>query len=186
MPPIESNPLTGQPAGVGNRYSVLFVCTHNVLRSPLAEALFQKVLQDSDPNWKTWKVGSAGTWVEKTDRPISIYRSVLAQRGIPYVPHMPIMITPAIIDTYRLILTMEKGHKEALQIENPAHTRKIYLLSEMVGLSVSIPDPANEHRPDYEQLANLLETWLQQGLTMIRALAVETSSDVLSSNDLTN
>lgn len=184
MAPIDKNSPTGQCAG--KAFSVLFVCTHNMLRSPLAEALFQKVLQDSDPDWKDWKVGSAGTWVEKNDRAIPAYRSVLARRGIAYVPHTPKMITPAIVREYRLILTMEKGHKEALQVENPGQAAKIFLLSEMVGLSVSIPDPAYDRSPDYEELASLLDTWLRQGLTTIRTLAVETPANSSTTGEPNN
>ena len=43
--------------------SVLFVCTANINRSPLAAALFQKLLADSG-RADGWRVESAGTWAE--------------------------------------------------------------------------------------------------------------------------
>jgi protein-tyrosine-phosphatase len=42
--------------------SVLFVCTANMIRSPIAAALFRSRLANKRPDWQEWRIDSAGTW----------------------------------------------------------------------------------------------------------------------------
>jgi protein-tyrosine phosphatase len=153
------------------RYSVLFVCTYNISRSPLGEALFRNMLQQSQSDWRAWRVGSAGTWVQKDSSPIPVLRGVFKSRGIPYTPRFPQPLSARIIQQHRLILVMETGHKEALLIEKPHLSQRVFLFSEMIGLNVSIPDPIKERNFDYGQLADLMESWMTSGLEKIRVLA---------------
>ena len=44
-------------------FSVLFVCTANRFRSPIAEACFRELLRKQGIE-KDWRVGSAGSWTK--------------------------------------------------------------------------------------------------------------------------
>ena len=61
-----------------------------------------------------------------------------------------------------LILVMEEGHKEALQVEFPFVQGKIYLLSQVIsGVAYDIPDPAaarNETRAILQELIGMVNT----------------------------
>ena len=75
--------------------------------------------------------------------------------------------------TKRLVLVMEKGHKEALQVEFPRCAARVFLLSEMVGKDFEIADPMGRSTADFEKTAAELEDILARGLGTIARLSEE-------------
>lgn len=148
--------------------SVLFVCTANVCRSPMAESLFRAHLQKMLPDkWQTWRVESAGTWANDGD-PISAYsQQALARRGLISGDHRSRTVTAEMLEQFDLILTMESGHKEAIKAEFPSAARRVFLISEMGGSSTGVSDPYGKSLEAYERTANLLETMIAKGFTRI-------------------
>ncbi|NOT05943.1 MAG: hypothetical protein HOP27_15215 [Anaerolineales bacterium] len=120
---------------------ILFVCTGNLYRSPLAAAFFVRKLQENKKQ-KNWEVGSAGTWTVKGK---SVPQEVLiaAEKfGLDLKGHATSMLDTNLLATQDLILVMERGHKEALSVEFPLARNKIYMLSEAVDdQEYDIPDP---------------------------------------------
>lgn len=89
-----------------------------------------------------WSVLSAGTWT--TDgMPAMIDAIQQAKKiGLDIHKHRSKAITRDMLQEADLVLVMENGQKEALQIEFPSHRRKILLLSEAAkGIPYDIPDP---------------------------------------------
>jgi len=121
--------------------AVLFVCTANCFRSPLAAAAFQKKL--SDEGMQNWQVGSAGTWAVPGHHLARQAVQAARQVGVSLDGHAARSIDEALLSGYDLILVMEAGQKEALQVEFPGQRQKIHLLSEVAnGMVYDIPDPA--------------------------------------------
>ena len=123
--------------------NVLFVCTGNMYRSPLAAAFFCKKLQEAGKS-SGWFVDSTGTWTV-SGQPISP-ATVLAARkfDINLEGQVAKLIDADQLANADLILVMENGHREALNIEFPFTLGKVYLISEVVDqLTYDIPDPAN-------------------------------------------
>ena len=120
---------------------ILFVCTGNVYRSPLAAAFFARKLKENKKR-KSWVVGSAGTWTV-SGRSVSQDVMLAAQKfELDLKDHTTYMLDAELVAAQNLILVMERGHKEALSVEFPAARNKIYLLSEAVdGQKYDIPDP---------------------------------------------
>ena len=94
--------------------SILFVCTANICRSPLVEALFRDMVSDEPVEWK---VESAGTWALTGEPVAQKSQQVLAERNLDASKHHARSVTLELLSSFNLILTMEKGHKEALQEE---------------------------------------------------------------------
>ncbi len=90
---------------------VLFVCSGNAHRSPLAEALLKKLR----PNWD---VDSAGTHVAI---PISdAIREYLARESAEeYLKRAPEKTADKKLGEYDIIVAMEKKHKHAILTECP-------------------------------------------------------------------
>lgn len=123
--------------------AVLIVCTANRLRSPLAAALLAQHLAESDPA-TTWRVESAGTWAQAGLPSASAVIAPALAIGIDLRSHRSRPVEDVTLDGYDLILTMERGHVEALCSEAPALAGHIYTLAEMAtGYAFDVADPRN-------------------------------------------
>jgi protein-tyrosine phosphatase len=150
---------------------VLFVCTANICRSPVAAGLLQSMLDARDA--ADWEVASAGTWAAQTRGASQFSIDVMGDRGIDIRTHQSRMVTEEMLERADLVLCMESGHVEALRAEFPRQADKIFLLTEMVGLRYSISDPYGQPREEYERMAEAVESLLNQGLPQIMARAAE-------------
>jgi len=81
------------------------------------------------------------------------------------------MVTRELLQSFNLILTMEEGQKEALQIEFPELAHRVYLLSEMIGLTFNIADPVGGDLQDYRVTADEIEQIITDGFETISQLA---------------
>jgi protein-tyrosine-phosphatase len=120
--------------------SVLFVCTANRFRSPIAAALFLKALKAQDVKG-SWSVGSAGTWAVSGQPVLTSVLEVAQDYGLDLSTHRSRQVDAQTLKYNDLILVMQDSHKEALRSEFPSLIEKVYLLSEVVeGGSYDIPD----------------------------------------------
>ncbi len=151
--------------------SVLFVCTANICRSPMAAALLRARLQKERPDWKEWRVDSAGTWALEGDMAARNSRQVMTERGLDITDHRARTVTEAMLREYDLILTMEPGQKEALQIEFPSVAERVFLLSEMGGGASAVDDPYGGPIEGYKKAAETIDQMLERGMPRIIELA---------------
>ena len=151
--------------------SVLFVCTANQIRSPMAVAMFRQMLQQCDPQWKKWRIESAGTWAPSNQPPLPSAQMAMSRRNLDISQHRSRMVSRELLSEFRLILTMEAGHKEALQVEFPEIAQRVFMLSEMTGVKKNIADPIGGQPDLYEKTAAVIETILQGGCQRIIELS---------------
>lgn len=118
-----------------------------------------------------WEIGSAGTWAMDGERAAMGTRRILAERGINLDEHRSKSIEATMLEQYHLVLTMERGHKEALRAEFPRLGYKIFLLSEMVDRNYDIKDPIGDPLEDFRLTAAEVERILLLGMPRIRELA---------------
>jgi protein-tyrosine phosphatase len=127
-----------------NKFSVLFVCTANRFRSPIAEAAFRKIIQERGFE-NDWVVGSAGCWTEDGLPPFPSAAWMLEHLGLDLSGHRSRSITRELIAQHQLVLVMEKNQKEALQFEFPELSQKILMLTDACNRPVyDIPDPVSQ------------------------------------------
>lgn len=150
--------------------SILFVCTANRYRSPFAEVIFQKQLEE-DGIAEAWQVSSAGTWTDDNLPAIPHAVQKAQEVGLNLEGHRSTEITEEIIAKHHLIVVMERGHQEALRAEFSTARKRILLLSEIVdGIAYDIPDPA-KYKQDSDGIMNELYTLVKRGYTKICELA---------------
>ena len=149
---------------------ILFVCTANICRSPMAGALFRMIAAEKGVEGD-WLIDTAGTWGREGMNASEGAQAVMQARGIDLSNHRSRIVNRGIIEAADLVLTMESGHKEALQVEYPDLASRIYLLSEMAGGSAEISDPIGGPLSNYEETAREIERILREGFRRIERLA---------------
>ena len=123
--------------------SILFVCTANRFRSPLAAALFEQALQRNDVQG-SWVINSAGTWAIPGQPVLPLVFEVAKRYKLNLAGHHTTRVRENLLSDFDLILVMQASHKEALQSEFPSASQRIYLLSEVVEhRAYDLPDTSN-------------------------------------------
>lgn len=150
--------------------SVLFVCTANMCRSPVAEGLM-KQLVDQRGEADQWRVDSAGASALEGQLVTPESVQVAAELGADIRGHRSRPVTGDLLEQYSLVLVMERRHQEALRAAFPERADRIYLLSEMVGESSDVWDPVGTGIENYRAMGQQVHTTLENGYERIRALA---------------
>ena len=158
--------------------SILFVCTANRFRSPLAALYFaREVVRRGDDQGIS--VSSAGTWAI-TGMPAMPKAVKLAREyDLDLSYHRSRVVTEEILSETDLILVMESGHKEAITHEFPDTEGRVFLLTEAAGkLPVDIPDPYGEkHAPPADVAIEIVDL-IEEGYHKI----IELAEDIAGKN----
>jgi protein-tyrosine-phosphatase len=151
--------------------AVIIVCTANICRSPMAEAILRKMVSER-PDADQWHIESAGTWAMDGNPPAFLSQYVMKKMGMDISTHRSQPTSLKLLHNFDLVLTMENEHKQHLKDQYKELADRIYLLSEMVGECVDIPDPIGGNLIDFEETAFLLERILADGFSKIIQLSL--------------
>ena len=119
--------------------SVLFVCSANRFRSPLAEAFFEQALAKEEKERKClWSIGKAASWEVasaglRAARLQPVLPDVLEagrQLGIDLSGHQSQRVQDLELSDFDLILVMQEEQKQVLLADYPDLREHIYLLSQ--------------------------------------------------------
>lgn len=137
---------------------ILFVCTGNTCRSPLAGAL----LKEKRPDFEVKTAGvNALSGMNASEGTIQ----VLADKGIK-LNHVSSPVTNEIVNWADMVLTLTESHKKELIKQFPNFVDKIYTLKEAAfkgeaenseQTSFSISDPFGGSKEIYQKTANEIE-----------------------------
>ncbi|NLK74367.1 MAG: low molecular weight protein arginine phosphatase [Clostridiales bacterium] len=139
-----------------NKYdSIIFVCTGNTCRSPMAEAMYKNYETESDI-----KVISRGLVVLFSEPINPKAETVLTKHGLKPVNHVSKGLRKSDIQENSLILTMTESHKKRIQELFP-NTKEVYTIKEFVGEMGDVVDPYGgtlvEYEECYVELARLVK-----------------------------
>ena len=155
---------------------ILFVCTANICRSPMAAGIFSKIIEDQGES-EQWNVESAGTWGLDSE-PASIgSQTVMNEMGIDISNHRSRRVDYDLLESFDLILTMESGHAEALRVEFPELSDRVFMLSEMINVEEDITDPIGGPIEEYKASADLIEYYILNGFPEIKNLATSVNQE---------
>jgi len=148
--------------------AVLFICTGNVCRSPIAAGLVRQRLAQEGLN--NHQVASAGVWA-LDGRPASEHAvAVMAERGIDISDHIARTVTADDMAEADLILVMSRDHAQVLRNTWPQYDWKVHRLSEMAGKRQDVEDPYGGSIGEYRASADVIERYIDQGFRSILKL----------------
>lgn len=173
--PDEPDDAPGAGAGDRASYRILFVCTGNTCRSPLAEALARRMLEER--GWSHVEVESAGistlTGHPASDGSIAAAR----RRGLDLSGHESAQLTRQRVRRANLILGMTPAHVEA--VEELGGDGKVALLGAFAagkGADTeapgrwAVPDPFGGEEALYLETLDSLERMVERMLERLEPM----------------
>ena len=155
--------------------SVLFVCTANICRSPMAEGALRALLDGKGIDSTAISIDSAGTHDYQAGSPPFVLAAETAKkRGFDISKCIARRVTPADFDRFDHILAMDYSNLENLKIICPTRCKhKIELLLEYGDEhhGKEIPDPYGRAPEAFEQALDMIEDGCR-GLALILSRAV--------------
>lgn len=112
---------------------ILFVCTGNTCRSPLAQALMQKTLDDRKIDAECESAGLCCGYGEEVSENS---RKIIAEKGI-FFTHQSRPVTQNLLDSCDIIVGMTASHKNALSPYVPKE--KLFEAKDFIGEEVEDP-----------------------------------------------
>ena len=147
---------------------IIFVCTGNICRSPMAEGILRQRIKEMGRN--DLVVSSMGIH-GLTDFPAAEYAQVVCEEnGIDISSHIARPIIGEELQESDLILGMEPIHTKFLRTFFPWHRNKIFLLGawpKEKARKSSIQDPMGGSIEDFQLVFNIIQSHIDRILPLL-------------------
>jgi protein arginine phosphatase len=143
---------------------ILFVCTGNTCRSPMAEAILK------NKNLDGIEVRSAGIFASTGSEASPNAKQVLDNNNITH-NHRSTLLSRDEVDWADLILTMTASHKQAIVQQHPRAIEKMFTLKEYVGETgdLDVSDPYGGSLTTYEYTYKQLEKLIDKVIEKLKS-----------------
>ena len=131
---------------------IVTVCTANICRSPMAEALLRHALQAEAEPLRSCRVISAGVAARKGERISPNSVEALAKVSLRVSDHRSQPLTPELASQADLILCMTESHRDVIALSFDSPPQNVFLWREFMPAPADreIGDPYGGSLKDYE------------------------------------
>ncbi|MCA9751124.1 MAG: low molecular weight protein arginine phosphatase [bacterium] len=159
-------------------FRVLFVCSGNTCRSPLAEAIARHLMTEAGEDGVVFE--SAGTAAQDGTFASRGSLGVAREHDLDLESFQSRRLTPEILDTADLVLVMELGHRSGVLGTSPTADTRTHLLGELAGregADAAVPDPFGGSLDSYRRTYARLESMIRDALPRILQMAGERTGE---------
>jgi len=127
--------------------NILFVCTGNTCRSPMAEVMMIELLKEK--GIKDVDVSSAG--ISVFGQSGASYNSVMtmAKRNIDLTSHTSRALTDGMLDAADMVFTMTRSQRDTIKRILPQYAKKVQMLND-----TDVSDPFGGDLDEYQDCAD--------------------------------
>ncbi|MFC4993834.1 low molecular weight protein arginine phosphatase [Rubritalea tangerina] len=137
---------------------VLFICTGNTCRSPMAEGIFRKAIKDHEG---LLSIGSAGVAAYDGDRISPESADELESRGASLNDFRSRSVTEEMLEQATHVFAMTAAHLHMLTQAFPGYAEKCYLVCDFIEINgkagIDVPDPIGMGKRAYQQVGEVFE-----------------------------
>jgi protein-tyrosine-phosphatase len=138
---------------------LLFVCTGNICRSPVAQYLAERMAREHGLPWRS---ASAGVEAELGHGMEPGALRALASRGIKGQGHLARQLDEKMLAAADVVYALTRAHRTIIISRFPQHDAKVSVLREAARLAESdVADPYGESDAVYEACAARIEEALK-------------------------
>lgn len=148
--------------------TILFVCTANICRSPMAEKLFNHYAHQGDLPYAGDSCGlfPGGESISAGSLQLLLEHGILEAKD-----HFSKQFTPDMISGSRLVLTMEERQRDFLRKNDPNNANKILTLNEYLGEPGDIADPYGSDIDNYRKTFEVIDSRIKSLIARLRGQA---------------
>lgn len=163
---------------------VLFVCLGNICRSPTAEGVFRRIVEDAGLS-HVIDCDSAGTHAYHTGEGADSRSARHAkQRGYDLSTHRARQVRDADFSDFDYVLAMDRDNLSNLQRRGPASARvQLFLDYAPTAALREVPDPYARGDEGFEQVLDLVESACEGLLEQIRTRDLAAHDERRTSRD---
>ncbi len=164
---IVSEWLSTKPTPLAIQKHILFVCTGNICRSPMAEGLFRDMVKGRDD----MVVRSAGIGAVHGQTPSAHAVDVLRKSGIDISTIRSQPLSEALVGQATFIFAMTRIHLDTIHMAFPEAADKSFLVTEfndeLARTSPDVPDPIGQGMEAYSKCCDTLKKALPDILSFV-------------------
>lgn len=163
---------------------IVFVCTANICRSVMSEAILKRLLRENHLHKKI-SVESAGIDSPVGRMPNDVIREVCKEHDIDVSQHHSRQLTKTVLERATLVFCLAENHREVIHGAYPEFRSKVVLLKEFgrpqPPKNLSVDDPIGMPKREYVACFKEIENQIKRIFPFLEKRMLESSMPTSSS-----